>query len=357
MKLETLASSVGEWLRGTGPESDIVMSSRVRLARNVAQFPFVSRATEQDRADIEKFLRERIAASPAGAALDYIDVGGLDEVDRQFLVERQLISRELAEAQGARAVAIDGREQVSLMINEEDHLRIQCVHSGLDLEGVWRQIRTVDEEVGRVVPYAYHSRFGYLTACPTNVGTGIRVSVMLHLPALVITRQIDKVFRSLHKISLAVRGLYGEGSQAMGDFYQISNQTTLGKTEEELLQQVGDVVPVLIDYERRAREFLVRETQQNVHDQVSRAFGILRTAQTISAEETMQLLSRVRMGVLLGLIGDVNIADINSLLVRTQPAHLQKLRGVELDTRDRNIERARYLRQHFEGGEPRANAN
>ena len=357
MQLDNLTNTVGEWLRGTGPESDIVMSSRVRLARNVAQFPFVSRATEQDRTEIEKFLRERIAKSPAGPALDYIDVGGLEEVDRQFLVERQLISRELAEAQGARAVAIDGREQVSLMVNEEDHLRIQCMHSGLDLEAVWAQIRAVDDAVGAVVPYAYHPRWGYLTACPTNVGTGIRVSVMLHLPALVITRQIDKVFRSLHKISLAVRGLYGEGSQAMGDFYQISNQMTLGKTEEELLQQVGDVVPVLIDYERRAREFLVRETQQNVHDQVSRAYGILRTAQTISAEETMQLLSRVRMGVLLGLIGDVNLADINSLLVRTQPAHLQKLRGVELDTRDRNIERARYLRQHFEGGEPRANAN
>ncbi|MFM9023968.1 MAG: protein arginine kinase [Planctomycetaceae bacterium] len=357
MNLENLTDTVGEWLRGTGPESDIVMSSRVRLARNVAQFPFVSRATEQDRTEIERFLRERIARAPAGAGLEYIDVGSLADVDRQFLVERQLISRELAEAQGARAVAIDGREQVSLMVNEEDHLRIQCMHSGLDLDGVWRQIRAVDDEVGRVVPYAYHPRWGYLTACPTNVGTGIRVSVMLHLPALVITRQIDKVFRSLHKISLAVRGLYGEGSQAMGDFYQISNQTTLGKTEEELLQQVGDVVPVLIDYERRAREFLVRETQQNVHDQVSRAFGILRTAQTISAEETMQLLSRVRMGVLLGLIGDVNIADINSLLVRTQPAHLQKLSGTELDTRDRNIERARYLRQHFEGGEPRASVN
>jgi protein arginine kinase len=341
MKLEQLADAVGEWLRGTGPESDIVMSSRVRLARNVAHYPFVSRMSEQDRAEVERFLRERIASSSVGS-----------EIDRQFLVERQLISREHAEAQGARGVAIDGREQVSLMINEEDHLRIQCMHSGLDLRGAWDQIRGVDDQIGRVVPYAFQPRWGYLTACPTNVGTGIRVSVMLHLPALVITRQIDKVFRSLHKISLAVRGLYGEGSQAMGDFYQISNQTTLGKTEEELVEQVGDVVPVLIDYERRAREFLVRETQQNVHDQVSRAFGILRTAQTITAEETMQLLSRVRMGVLLGLIGDVNIADINSLLIRTQPAHLQKLRGLELDTKDRNIERARYLRRHFEGGTP-----
>jgi protein arginine kinase len=345
-----LAQTIGEWLRGTGPESDIVMSSRVRLARNLPQYPFVSRASEQDRAEIERFLRERIALAPVGRSLESIDVGRLEEIDRQFLVERQLISREHADAQGARSVAIDPLEQISLMINEEDHLRIQCIHSGLDLRGVWEQISVVDEQIGQFVPYAFHPRFGYLTACPTNVGTGIRVSVMLHLPALVITRQIDKVFRSLHKISLAVRGLYGEGSQAMGDFYQISNQTTLGKSEEQLVEQVGDVVPVLIDYERRAREFLVRETEQNVHDQVSRAYGILRTAQTISAEETMQLLSRVRMGVLLGLIGDVKIADINSLLVRTQSAHLQKLRGVELDTKDRNIERARYLRQHFEAG-------
>jgi protein arginine kinase len=355
VKIETLTGAIGEWLKGTGPESDIVMSSRVRLARNVAHYPFVSRMADQERTEVEQFLREQIAGSAVGDKLDYIDVGHLEAIDRQFLVERQLISREHAEAEGARGVAIDRLEQVSLMINEEDHLRIQCMHSGLDLSGVWEQIRTVDDQIQEVVPYAYHPRWGYLTACPTNVGTGIRVSVMLHLPALVITRQIDKVFRSLHKISLAVRGLYGEGSQAMGDFYQISNQTTLGKTEEDLVSQVGDVVPVLIEYERRAREYLVRESQLNIHDQVSRAIGILRTAQTITAEETMQHLSRVRMGVLLGLIGDVKISDINVLLVRTQPAHLQKLRGVELDTSDRNIERARYLRQHFEGTGPTAN--
>ena len=356
MRLDTLTNSIGEWLRGTGPESDIVMSSRVRLARNLAQFPFVSRATEQDRADTERMLREQIASVPVGRELDYIDVGHLEEIDRRFLVERQLISREHADAQGARGVAIDRLEQVSLMINEEDHLRIQCLHSGLDLHAAWEQIKIVDDQIEKVVSYAFHPRWGYLTACPTNVGTGIRVSVMLHLPALVITRQIDKVFRSLHKISLAVRGLYGEGSQAMGDFYQISNQTTLGRTEDELVQQVADVVPVLIDYERRAREFLVRETQQNVHDQVSRAYGILRTAQTISNEETMQLLSRVRMGVLLGLIGDVKISDINSLLIRTQPAHLQKIRGVDGDSSD-DLERARYLRQHFEGGDSPARTN
>jgi len=355
IKLDSLTTSIGEWLKGTGPESDIVMSSRVRLARNLAHYPFVGRASDQERGEVEQFLRSRLMQLPSRLTLEYVDVGGLGELDRQFLVERQLISREHAEAAGSRGVAIDPREQLSLMVNEEDHLRIQCVHSVLDLEAVWQQIAAVDDEIENVVPYAFHSRWGYLTACPTNVGTGIRVSVMLHLPALVITRQIDKVFRSLHKISLAVRGLYGEGSQAFGDFYQISNQTTLGKTEQELIAQVADVVPVLIDYERRARDFLVRETEQNIHDQVSRAYGILRTAQTITAEETMQLLSRVRMGVLLGLLDDVDVADINLLLVRTQPAHLQKLRGVELDTKDRNIERARFLRKYFETGSAEAN--
>ena len=175
----------------------------------------------------------------------------------------------------------------------------------------------------------------------------MRVSVMVHLPALVITRQIDKVFRSLQKISLAVRGLYGEGSQAMGDFYQISNQVTLGRTESELIRQVSDIVPVIIDYERQARDFLIKESHENLHDRVSRAYGILRTAQTISSEETMHLLSSVRMGVNLGLIRDLNIPTINELFIRTQPAHLQKLTGGELDTADRNIERARYLRRHL----------
>ena len=195
--------------------------------------------------------------------------------------------------------------------------------------------------------YAFHERLGYLTACPTNVGTGMRVSVMLHLPALVITRQIEKVFRSLQKISLAVRGLFGEGSQAMGDFYQISNQITLGRSEDELVQQVNDIVPVIIDYERQARQFLIKESQENLHDRVSRAYGILRTAQTISSEETMHLLSSVRMGVNLGLIPDLQIADINELFIHTQPAHLQKRTGNELGSADRNIERARYLRQYL----------
>lgn len=347
MEIDDLTGNLGEWLRGSGPESDIVMSTRIRLARNLADYPFISRATEQDRARIEKAIRDCLMASEKGGQVMYVNLEEVNGIDRQFLVERHLISRELAEGQGARAVAIDQREVFSVMVNEEDHLRIQVMSSGLNLFEAWEEINRIDDLVESKVTYAFSPRLGYLTACPTNVGTGMRVSVMLHLPALVITRQIEKVFRSLQKISLAVRGLYGEGSQAMGDFYQISNQITLGRSEEELIKQVGDIVPVIINYERQARDYLIRESHENLHDRVSRAYGILRTAQTISSEETMHLLSSVRMGVNLGLIEDLQIPTINELFIHTQPAHLQKISGTELDTADRNIERARYLRRHL----------
>ena len=356
MQLDDLASSSGEWLKGSGPESDIVISSRIRLARNLADFPFISRTTEADRAEIEKTLHGHIGALLEEKKISentlYINVEEAQDVDRQFLVERQLISRELAENTGARAVVVDPAERFSVMINEEDHLRFQVMHSGLDLGSTWRQINELDDLIEEQVTYAFSNKLGYLTACPTNVGTGLRVSVMLHLPALVITRQIEKVFKSLQKINLAVRGLYGEGSQAMGDFYQISNQITLGMTEEELTKKVSDVVPVLIDYERQAREFLVRESHETLHDRVSRAYGILRTAKTISSEETMHLLSSVRMGVNLGLISDLDIPAINKLFLHTQPAHLQKLSGLELDKTDRDIERATYLCSNLNADKP-----
>jgi len=345
--LDNLTRNRGEWLRGAGPEADIVISSRTRLARNLASYPFVSRASESDRAQIQQSLKQCILGLGEPGKLIYVDVSELGGIDRQFLVERQLISREHAESQGARSVAIDQQEQFSLMINEEDHLRIQAMYSGLNLETAWEQVNRIDDFVEDKLTYAFDQRWGYLTACPTNVGTGMRVSVMLHLPALVLTRQIEKIFRSLQKLDLAVRGLYGEGSQAMGDFYQISNQVTLGCSEQDLIKKVGDIVPVIIDYERQAREFLVKESHQNLHDRVSRAYGILRTAQTISSEETMHLLSSVRMGVNLGLIKDLEIPTVNELLIHTQPAHLQKLTGGELDSTDRNIERARYLRRHL----------
>jgi protein arginine kinase len=345
--LNEMANRCGEWLRGSGPQSEIVISSRIRLARNLAEFPFIRRCNESDRQGIEKTFKDAIAQVEPWKTLLQVELGDLPTLDRQLLVERQLISRELSETTGARCVFIDPQETFSLMINEEDHLRMQVMHSGLDMEQAWEQINAMDDLLSDRVNYAFHQRLGYLTACPTNVGTGMRVSVMLHLPALVITQQIEKVFRSLQKMGLAVRGLYGEGSQAMGDFYQISNQVTLGRSETDLVKQVGEVIPVIIDYERQARAFLVKESRKDLHDRVSRAYGILCTAQTISSEETLHLLSSVRMGVYLGLIQDLEIPTINKLFIHTQPAHLQKLRGAELPSADRNVERAMYLQSHL----------
>lgn len=352
MIFDDLVRGCGEWLKGSGPESDIVMSSRIRLARNLADFPFIQRCNDIDRATIETVVREKLTGDKRLKNLTFIDVADLENLDRQFLVERQLISREHADADGARAVAIDSSdENLSLMVNEEDHLRLQVMRSGLDLHGAWEQITEIDDVIEEHLPYAFHKSLGYLTACPTNVGTGVRVSVLVHLPALVITKHIEKVFRSLQKINLVVRGLYGEGSQAMGDFYQISNQITLGKSEEELIKQVGDVIPAILGYERKARDYLISgENQHDLFDQVSRAYGTLQNAQQISSEETLYLLSQVRMGINLGLISDLEIPVLNKLLIHTQPAHLQKIRQTELNTSERNIERANYLHSHLRGG-------
>ena len=343
MSMDDIANRCGEWLRGTGPESDIVMSSRIRLARNLADYPFIRRCNDIDKANIESTVRERLIANQNLSNIDFINVAELNLLDRQLLVERQLISRELANSEGARSVAIDEPEQLSLMVNEEDHMRLQVIKSGLDLGGAWELINHLDNEIESKLTYAYSQQLGYLTACPTNVGTGMRVSVLVHLPALVITKQIEKVFRSAQKMNLVVRGLYGEGSQAMGDFYQVSNQVTLGKSEKDLVYLVDDVIDKVLKYERKARDFLISEKQNDLFDKVSRAYGMLQSAQQISSEETMHLLSRVRMGVSLGLIGELEIPEINQLFIRTQPAHLQKIHSSELDTDERNIERANYL--------------
>lgn len=351
MDLDHLVNTIGEWLRGSGPESDIVMSSRIRLARNLAQFPFLSRADDATRGEIATVLKKSVTqlSKGLGAPLNYLNVDDLEGLDRQFLVERQLISRELSDSHGSRGVGFSDQERVSLMVNEEDHLRIQVLRSGFDLDSCWEEISHIDDLLQEQMNFAFNEEWGYLTACPTNVGTGIRVSVMLHLPALVLTKEIQKVFQALQKISLAVRGLYGEGSQAMGDFYQISNQVTLGKSEDQLLKNLKDVVPNIIAYERKVRNAMIKENRRSLHDQVSRAYGILKTAQTISSEETMQLLSSVRMGVNVGLIDDLQIPAVNELFLQTQPAHLQKLRKATLESAERNVSRAAYLRQKLAG--------
>jgi protein arginine kinase len=351
MNLDELTHTSGEWLRGGGPESDIVISSRIRLARNLAAFPFTNRASSYQKAEIETLLRERIAKLELDPKLAYVTVPTLSTLDRQLLVERQLISRELASAEGPRGVAVAPRESVSLMVNEEDHLRLQVIHSGFSLDQTWQEIDRIDDLLEERVAYAFSEEFGYLTACPTNVGTGMRASVMLHLPALEHTKQVEKVFRALQKINLAVRGLYGEGSRASGHFYQISNQVTLGKSESTILSEIHGVIPRIIEYERQARDTWLRDNRQSLMDKVSRAYGTLCSATMMTSEETMELLSYVRLGINLQLLEDITIPTVNELFIHTQPAHLQKLVGTSLDGEERNAARARYLRTRLrEGG-------
>ena len=347
MKIEHLLSKPGHWLYGEGPENDIVISSRIRLARNITGFPFLVRSGEQDRTLVREMLREIVPDLFPGKDTGFFDLQKFPGIDRLFLLERQLISREIAETDGPRAVIIDRNERFSIMINEEDHLRIQSVTSGLDPQKVWALINELDDRLESRLNFAFHEKWGYLTACPTNVGTGMRVSVMLHLPALVISKEIEKVFRSLQKVNLAVRGMYGEGSQALGDFFQISNQVTLGKTEEELIQKVSDIIPQIISYERQARDFLRKEKLDMILDRSSRAVGVLSTARTISSEEAMDHLSSIRLGVNMQLLDAPDIQTVNDLLLHIQPAHLQKLVGSPLNANDRDLARAQYLRKRL----------
>ncbi|MSQ97172.1 MAG: protein arginine kinase [Gemmataceae bacterium] len=347
MNLDSLTQNSGEWLRAVGPEADIVISSRIRLARNLSSFPFTNRANTHQKAEIEQYLQGRLQKLDIDLQLDYFNLATITPLDRQLLVERQLVSRELANSEGPRGVAVGANEIVSVMINEEDHVRLQVIRSGFSMDEAWQEADRLDDKLEEKVPYAFSEELGYLTACPTNVGTGLRASVMLHLPALVLTKQIEKVFRALQKINLAVRGLYGEGSRASGDFYQISNQVTLGKSETTIINEIRDVIPQIIAYERQARQTLTRESRPLILDRVKRAFGVLKSAAMMTSEETMDLLSSVRLGVNLGLIDDINIVVVNQLFIHTQPAHLQKLLGRELDSEERNSERARFLRNRL----------
>jgi protein arginine kinase len=350
MKLSDLTNHAGEWLRGSGPMSEIVISSRIRLARNVSGFPFLARCSRAERQAQESRTRQVILDSHLAAETLYVDLDAAPQVDRDLLVERHLISKPHASAEGARGVAIGENETISIMTNEEDHLRIQVLRSGLQLEEAWEQINQIDDQLESKLDFAFHPRFGYLTACPTNVGTGIRVSVMLHLPALKLTGEIEKVFRAAKDMRLAVRGLYGEGTEATGDFYQISNQTTLGKSEDEI---IGDfkhvVIPKIIDYEHHARRTLLNDRTVALDDKVHRALGALRTARLMTSEEVLFLLSHLRMGVNLGRIKEIDIKTINELFLLTQPAHLQKMQGRKLEGDVRRAARADYVRHRLNG--------
>ena len=326
----------------------MVISSRVRLARNVAGFPFLSRCTAADRQALEEKVKQTLLTAGVAPQLLYVDLADAPELDRMILVERHLISRPHAQVEGARGVAVSADETLAIMVNEEDHLRIQVLRSGLQLEDAWKQINKVDDLLEEQLPWSFHAKYGYLTACPTNVGTGIRVSVMLHLPALKLTGEIEKVFRAAKELRLAVRGLYGEGTEATGDFYQVSNQTTLGKSEQQILEEFQDaVVPRIIDYELQARRLLVNDRTVALDDRIFRALGLLRNARLLTSEEVMFLLSHVRMGIHLGRIKDLDINTVNELFQQTQSAHLQKMVGKKLEGDARRAARATFVRQRL----------
>jgi len=347
-RIDDLIRTTGEWLRGDGPMSDVVVSSRIRLARNLAGRKFLSRADEQEREDICRLLSEQISRTPLGERSFIVDMEEAEELDRLALVERHLISRQHADAHGSRAAFIGADETWALMINEEDHLRIQVLRSGAQLDVLWEQINEIDDVLERRVDYAFDPRYGYLTACPTNVGTGIRVSIMLHLPGLKLTQEIEKVARAAKDMRLAVRGLYGEGTDAVGDLFQISNQVTLGQSERDIVREFVDVViPNIVEYELAARRMLATERSTMLDDKVWRAYGLLENARAVSSEETLYLLSHLRLGVCMGRLPSTDMRTVNELMLMTQPAHLQKLHGSAMSVEQRNQFRAQYLRRRL----------
>ncbi|MEE8143397.1 MAG: protein arginine kinase, partial [Planctomycetota bacterium] len=327
MQLSDFKSRAGEWLSGSGPDSDLVVSSRVRLARNLDGHVFLSRANAAKRASIKREVRRAIDEISAEQELRFVNLQRLHNIDRCVLVERHLISREHAFSKGDRGVAYNATEDTAIMVNEEDHLRLQVMRSGFQLLEAWRTMNELDSLLEGQLPYAFDAHYGYLTVCPTNVGTGLRASVMLHLQALVMTRQIEKVFQAVSKLNLAVRGLYGEGTEALGDFYQISNQVTLGKKEEDIISNIQDVLPQIMDYERKVRSALLQNKREVLEDKIWRAYGTLCSARIISSKETLEALSLVRMGVNLHILQQLTLKMVNEIFLLTQPGHLQKMEG------------------------------
>jgi len=348
MTIDDLTSTTGEWLRGVGTMSEVVISSRIRLARNLAAYPFLSKATATQRTEIFRQVTDAITATPTEDGALVANIEEMDPNDREVLVERHLVSRQHAAGEGTRGVAISPDETRALMINEEDHLRIQTLRSGLELTSLWDQVNTVDDALSQHLAFAFDREYGYLTACPTNVGTGIRVSVMLHLPALKLTKEIERVGRAARDMRLAVRGVQGEGTDALGDFYQVSNQTTLGTSEREIIRAFSEaIIPKMVEYEKTARDALIRHSAYQLDDKIWRAFGILANARRINSEETLALLSPIRVGIHLERFDLLDIPTLNELFLYTQPAHLQKWHGSPLEGEERDVVRADYLRERL----------
>ena len=348
MELNDLIHHSGEWLKGTGPQGHIVLSSRIRLARNLTLAPFTNRAGKQDMESVLKAVDAAIRSISYFKDAVFFRLNELDNVDRQFLVERHLMSHDHASNPQGKAVIVSQEEALSVMVNEEDHLRLQVMQSGFNLDGTWEIMNAVDNALSKELPYAFLPEWGFLTACPTNTGTAMRGSVMAHLPALVMTRQINKVLMAISKLSFASRGFYGEGTQAVGNFYQISNQVSLGHSETDIIQNINGLIRQVIEQEEQARQALLVQNRAVLEDKVWRAWGILNSARIISSQETIELLSTVRLGVDVGIVTDLAPKTLNELFIMIQPAHLQKIEGKKLGASDRDIRRAQLIREKFQ---------
>ena len=347
MNLDSFLISPTETARREGPHIRIVMSSRVRLARNIRGVAFPGWAKKNDRVKTYEIIRPAVEGMPqmTGGFSEAIDA--LSALDKQILVERHLISREHAAKNAGSGLVLNKEESLCVMINEEDHLRMQALRPGLQLKQAWTAIDQFDSGLEKKVQYAFDPKLGYLTACPTNLGTGIRVSAMLHLPGLVLAEQINQIVQAVNKLGLAVRGLYGEGTDALGNVFQVSNQMTLGEPEPDIVERLNKVVAQIIEHEENARKTLMEQKPKMVLNHIGRAYGILANAHSITSKETLNLLSFMKLGVDLGLFPGVERAVSDELFIITQPAHVQKMFPDKLDADGRDTVRADLLRERL----------
>lgn len=341
--------ALSHWMKGDGPDADVVLSSRVRIARNLRGVPFPIMATPaQSKAVMDQLLSVAENGRLDGLGpLRVVRLSELSELEKQVLVEKHLISPSLANESRNGAFIVTEREDVSIMINEEDHLRIQVLSPGFQIREAWEWASKIDDVFEEQADYAFDEKYGYLTSCPTNVGTGIRVSVMMHLPALVLTGQINRILSAVQQVGLAVRGLYGEGSEATGNLFQVSNQITLGQSEQEIVENLHQVARQIIGHEKAAREKLLAESRPRIEDRVRRSYGILTHASIMDSKESAQRLSDVRLGVQLGLLPEVGGQTLNELLVTTQPGFLQQKFGEALGPEQRDMTRAEWIRSRL----------
>ncbi|SFJ37033.1 protein arginine kinase [Thermoflavimicrobium dichotomicum] len=345
-----IKNAISEWMRVKGPQSDIVFSSRVRIARNLAGLPFPTLSTSSQAEEVVRMVYEawqKDSDLPFLKKAAFIRMSDLTPLEKRVLVEKHLISPQLAEESPHGAVLLSQDEAISIMINEEDHIRIQCLFPGLQLEKAWEMASHLDDWLEKHFTFAFDDQCGYLTSCPTNLGTGIRASVMVHLPALAMIQQLPRLLPVITQVGLAVRGIYGEGSEALGQLYQISNQVTLGQSEEEIIDKLQGVVRQIIEHELDARRRILHQSALELEDRVYRSYGILAHSRVIDSKEAMQRLSDVRLGVDLNLIKEVSASVMNELMVMIQPGFLQQYAGQRLDPEERDVRRAKLIRERL----------